>query len=88
MVDLHQTGKIKCFAQHADKFGAGASLALEYAPGGVAGQLQGGTRESAVFRYSNYGLNLAAVYYNGHDTNPFTTRRENRDFLMDREAKP
>jgi predicted porin len=49
----------------------GASLALEYAPGGVAGQFQGGTRESAVLRYSNYGLNLAAVYYNGHDTNPF-----------------
>ncbi|QCP52485.1 porin [Trinickia violacea] len=49
----------------------GASLALEYAPGGVAGQFQGGTRESAVLNYSNYGLNLAAVYYNGHDTNPF-----------------
>jgi predicted porin len=49
----------------------GASLALEYAPGGVAGQFQGGTRESAVLRYSNYGLNLSAVYYNGHDTNPF-----------------
>ncbi|MCP3715154.1 porin [Paraburkholderia sp. CNPSo 3281] len=50
----------------------GASLALEYAPGGVPGQFQGGTRESAVLQYSNYGLNLAAVYYNGHDTNPFT----------------
>ncbi|MEX3936133.1 porin [Paraburkholderia phymatum] len=49
----------------------GASLALEYAPGGVAGQFQGGTRESAVLKYSNYGLNLAAAYYNGHDTNPF-----------------
>jgi predicted porin len=49
----------------------GASLALEYAPGGVAGQMQGGTRESAVLKYSNYGLNLAAVYYNGHDTNRF-----------------
>ena len=49
---------------------AGASLALEYAPGGAAGQFQGGTRESAVLKYSNYGLNLAAVYYNGHDTNP------------------
>ncbi|CAE6747309.1 porin [Paraburkholderia nemoris] len=48
----------------------GVSLGLEYAPGGVAGQLQGGTRESAVLKYSNYGLNLAAVYYNGHDTNP------------------
>ncbi|MFT0172213.1 porin [Paraburkholderia mimosarum] len=49
----------------------GASFALEYAPGGVPGQIQGGTRESAVLRYSNYGLNLAAVYYNGHDTNPY-----------------
>jgi predicted porin len=49
----------------------GASLALEYAPGGVPGQFQGGTRESAVLKYSNYGLNLSAVYYNGHDTNPF-----------------
>ncbi|CAG4886706.1 porin [Paraburkholderia gardini] len=49
----------------------GASLALEYAPGGVAGQFQGGTRESAVLKYSNYGLNLAAAYYNGHDSNPF-----------------
>ncbi|TDN57796.1 porin [Paraburkholderia sp. BL10I2N1] len=48
----------------------GASVALEYAPGGVAGQLQGGTRESAVLKYSNYGLNLSAIYYNGHDTNP------------------
>ncbi|KVU28425.1 porin [Burkholderia ubonensis] len=50
----------------------GASLALEYAPGGDAGRIQGGTRESAVLQYSNYGLNLAAVYYNGHDTNPYT----------------
>jgi predicted porin len=49
----------------------GASLALEFAPGGVAGQFQGGTRESAVLKYSNYGLNLAAVYYDGHDTNPY-----------------
>ncbi|WP_028222808.1 porin [Paraburkholderia oxyphila] len=47
----------------------GASIGLEYAPGGVPGQLQGGTRESAVLKYSNYGLNLSAVYYNGHDTN-------------------
>ncbi|MGA7779841.1 MAG: porin [Paraburkholderia sp.] len=47
----------------------GTWAALEYAPGGVAGQIQGGTRESAVLRYSNYGLNLAAVYYNAHDTN-------------------
>ncbi|MGF6788380.1 porin [Paraburkholderia sp. 35.1] len=51
----------------------GASLALEYAPGGVPGQFQGGTHESVVLKYSNYGLNLSAAYYNGHDTNPFTT---------------
>ena len=50
----------------------GVSAALEYAPGGVAGQPQGGTRESAVLKYSNYGLNAAAVWYNGHDANPFT----------------
>lgn len=49
----------------------GVSLALEYAPGGVPGQFQGGTRESAVLKYSNYGLNLAGVYYSGHDTNPY-----------------
>lgn len=48
----------------------GVSVALEYAPGGVAGQFQGGTRESVVLKYSNYGLNAAAVYYNGHDANP------------------
>ncbi|WP_322013093.1 porin [Paraburkholderia sp. J12] len=51
----------------------GASVSLEYAPGGVAGQIQGGTRESAVLKYSNYGLNFAAVYYNAHDTNPTAT---------------
>jgi predicted porin len=51
----------------------GASAELEYAPGGVPGSFQGGTRESAVLKYSNYGLNLAAVYYNGHDTNPSPT---------------
>ena len=49
------------------------SAALEYAPGGVAGSFQGGTRESAVLKYSNYGLKLSAVYYNGHDTNPGPT---------------
>ncbi|MFM0278776.1 porin [Paraburkholderia sediminicola] len=52
---------------------SGVSAELEYAPGGVAGSIQGGTRESAVLRYSNYGLNLAAAYYNGHDTNPGPT---------------
>jgi predicted porin len=51
----------------------GVSAALEYAPGGVAGSFQGGTRESAVLKYSNYGLKLSAVYYNGHDTNPGPT---------------
>jgi predicted porin len=50
----------------------GATVELEYAPGGVAGQPQGGTRESAVLRYAYDGLHLAAVYYNGHDTNPFS----------------
>jgi predicted porin len=50
----------------------GVSAALEYAPGGVPGQPQGSTRESAVLKFSNYGLNAAAVYYNGHDTNSFT----------------
>jgi predicted porin len=52
---------------------SGVSAELEYAPGGVAGSFQGGTRESAVLKYSNYGLNLAAAYYNGHDTNPGPT---------------
>ncbi|MGF6854393.1 porin [Paraburkholderia sp. CI3] len=51
----------------------GVSGLLEYAPGGVAGSFQGGTRESAVLKYSNYGLNLSAVYYVGHDTNPGAT---------------
>ncbi|MCP3712956.1 porin [Paraburkholderia sp. CNPSo 3274] len=49
----------------------GVSAALEFAPGGVAGQAQGGTRESAVLKYSGFGLNADAVYYNGHDANPF-----------------
>jgi predicted porin len=64
---------------------AGASVALEYAPGGVAGSFQGGTRESAVLRYANYGLSLAAIYYNGHDTNPgattVATGRDNNRFV-------
>ncbi|MEX3979830.1 porin [Paraburkholderia sp. EG287A] len=49
----------------------GLSTALEYAPGGVAGQPQGGTRESAILKYSGFGLNADAVYYNGHDANPY-----------------
>ncbi|CAE6753727.1 Outer membrane porin protein 32 [Paraburkholderia domus] len=48
----------------------GVKASLEYAPGGVPGSIQGGTRESAVLRYAGYGLRLSAVYYNGHDTNP------------------
>jgi predicted porin len=48
----------------------GVRASLEYAPGGVPGSIQGGTRESAVLRYAGYGLRLAALYYNGHDTNP------------------
>jgi predicted porin len=51
----------------------GLSATLEYAPGGVAGSLQGNTRESAVLQYDNYGLTAAAIYYNGHDTNPAAT---------------
>jgi predicted porin len=51
----------------------GVTASLEYAPGGVAGSLQGATRESAVLQYDNYGLKLAAAYYNGHDTNPTPT---------------
>jgi predicted porin len=51
----------------------GTTLMLEYAPGGDPGQMQGGTRESAVLKFSNYGLNVSAVYYNGHDTNPTAT---------------
>ncbi|WP_321877193.1 porin [Paraburkholderia bannensis] len=52
---------------------AGVSATLEYAPGGVPGSVQGGTRESAVLKYSNYGLRVAAGYYIGHDTNPGPT---------------
>lgn len=52
---------------------AGFSAALEYAPGGVPGSFQGNTRESAVLKYSNYGLRFAAGYYIGHDTNPGPT---------------
>lgn len=48
----------------------GVTGTLEYAPGGVAGDFQANTRESASLEYSNYGLNMAALYYNGHDTNP------------------
>jgi predicted porin len=51
----------------------GVTASLEYAPGDVAGSLQGNTRESAVLQYDNYGLKLAAAYYNGHDTNPTAT---------------
>ncbi|PYE14128.1 putative porin [Paraburkholderia silvatlantica] len=52
---------------------AGLSAALEYAPGGVPGSFQGNTRESAVLKYSNYGLRFAAGCYIGHDTNPGPT---------------
>ncbi len=51
----------------------GVTASLEYSPGGVAGDAVAGTRESAVLEYSNYGLKLAATYYNGHDTNPTPT---------------
>ncbi|MGS0895412.1 porin [Burkholderia stagnalis] len=49
----------------------GLSFAAEYAPGGVAGRFQGGTRESVVVKYTGYGLAFAASYYNGHDANPY-----------------
>jgi predicted porin len=48
----------------------GANLALEYAPGGVAGHFTANQRESAVLSYKNGGLSLAAGYYDAHDTNP------------------
>lgn len=51
----------------------GVSAILEYAPGGVSGSIQGNTRESAVLRYDGYGLKFAAIYYEGHDTNPGAT---------------
>lgn len=47
---------------------AGASLALEYTVGGVAGSPQSGVRESIVVNYANYGLHVSGVYYQGHDT--------------------
>jgi predicted porin len=51
----------------------GVKALLEYAPGGVPGSFQGNTRESAVLKYSGYGLRFSAAYYNGHDTNPGPT---------------
>ncbi|MFX1764165.1 porin [Paraburkholderia sp. A1RI-2L] len=48
----------------------GAQLALEYAPGGVPGSLTAGSRESAVLSYQNGSLDLAAAWYDAHDTNP------------------
>lgn len=60
------------FVYVSPSFG-GLKASLEYAPGGVAGSIQGNTRESAVLQYNNYGFNLAAIYYNGHDTNPGAT---------------
>lgn len=47
----------------------GLTGSLEFAPGGVPGNFQAGTRESAVLQYDNYGLRLSALYYNAHDTN-------------------
>jgi predicted porin len=48
----------------------GLTGSLEFAPGGVPGSIQAGTRESAVLQYANYGLHVGAFYYNAHDTNP------------------
>ncbi|CAB3803631.1 Outer membrane porin protein 32 [Paraburkholderia caffeinitolerans] len=49
----------------------GASVTLEYTLGGVPGEFSAGSHKSAVLKYSNYGLNFAALYYDGHDANPF-----------------
>lgn len=54
---------------HSPRF-MGAQLALEYAPGGVSGSLTARSRESAVLSYQNGSLNLAAAWYDAHDTNP------------------
>jgi predicted porin len=49
----------------------GFEAALELALGnGNGGGLRAGSRESAVLKYTNGGLKLSAVYYNGRDTNP------------------
>lgn len=47
----------------------GVSGALEFAPGGAAGNSKAGQRESVVLKYSNYGLSAAAIYYAAHDAN-------------------
>jgi predicted porin len=51
----------------------GFDLGLEYALGSGNGTGNAGTRESAVLKYTNGGLRLATVYYNGRDTNPAAT---------------
>lgn len=49
----------------------GFEAALELALGsGNGGGIRAGSRESAVLKYTNGGLKLSAVYYNGRDTNP------------------
>lgn len=48
----------------------GFEAALEYALGNDIGGLRAGSRESAVLKYTNGGLKLSAVYYNGRDTSP------------------
>lgn len=51
----------------------GFEAALELALGNGNGGIRAGSRESAVLKYSNGGLKLAAAYYNGRDTNPSPT---------------
>lgn len=48
----------------------GFSATLEYVVGGVAGSIQGNSRQSAILQFDNYGLKLSAIYYNAHDANP------------------
>ena len=48
----------------------GLTGSLEFVLGGVAGNFQAGTRQSAALQYANAGLHLGAFYYNAHDTNP------------------
>lgn len=48
----------------------GFSATLEYVVGGVAGSIQGNSRQSAILQFDNYGLKVSAGYYNAHDANP------------------
>lgn len=52
----------------------GLALALEYAPGGVAGHFHRNTRKSVAVTYSDDALVLAATCYQGDDINPHPAR--------------